>query len=803
MYEDLRDALRSLSRHPRLTLFAASILAIAFTATGLVVALVNDVLLRPLPFPSAERLVMVWDTHRQEPGFHEMTSMSNYLDYRSRSVAFAEMTAWLRPASMTLVEDGGAVELTASVVTTTFFSVLGTPPSMGRDFRPEDGNAGNSRVAILSHELWQRRFGSAPDILGRSLLLDDVSYRVIGVAPAGLENPIDRTELWVPLVLRPNAIDRGQNYLRVLARLREGTSLEKAQAEMDVLGAALGREFPATNAERTPRLVRLSDQILGSTRPVLVALLGAVIFLLLVSAANVSNLQLVRIVGREAELAVRLSLGASKRALFRLALIEQGLMAVFAAGLSLAAIPAIFPHLSTAVGPHLPRLLAASVDATTLLATVALGLVACLAFFLPTALYASRFPRNGVPRHGRATAPAGRLRRTLVVAQIGLSLALLVGSALLATTLFHIGRVPLGFRPANVLVLRLALGDRYREDERRIAYFRGLLPALEALPSVRSAGAATVIPMSSFGIDFDVPYYLPGEPEPERADAPKARFRSVTPGGLEALGTTLLEGRAFTWEDDSHAPRVVLVNRTLAERIWGAKRALGKELRFFWADWQSYEVVGVVSDSRAERLTRAAPPQLFVPYGQYPYVVMNVVLHSSGDPESLVEAARSAVLGVDPQQPVSGTSTMAELVAASTSRETLAGLLLGAVAATALLLSLLGIYAMVSFSMQSRTREIAIRAALGANPGALLKWALGEGARSALVGIGVGLVVTLASTERLSDLLFGVGPRDPFTLAAASSLLFAASMFSSYFAVRRVVAIDPAVAFRSSGGSGW
>jgi putative ABC transport system permease protein len=780
-----------------LSLFTIAILALTFTASGLVIGIVNGVLLRPFAFPDAERLVMIWDTHRKEPQVLEMTSLSNYLDYRSRNRVFDETAAWRRPASMTLIGDGSAEELTAAVVTTSFFSVLGTAPAIGRDFLPEDGEPGSPPVAIVSDGLWRRRFGSSPAILDRTLRLDEVSFRVIGVAPADLESPTGPAELFVPMIASPNPIDRGQNYLRVIARLKPETSLAEAQAEMEVLGAALGREYPASNGDWTPRLVTLQDQILGPVRPVLLALLGAVMFLLLTATANVSNLQLVKTAGREVEIAARLSLGASRRRLFRLVMLESAALAAGGAAAAVAALYAAFPVISSVAAPMLPRALGTSVDGFTLGVTVALGSLTALAFGLPTALFASRLPLDTVLRRGRSTAPSGRLRRSLAVAQIGLALSLLIGGGLVLRSVIHLGRVPLGFEAEGVLVMRLALGDRYEEESSRISYFEGLLQRLEALPSVRSAGAATVIPMSPFGIDFDVPYYVPGEPRPERADGPKARFRSATPGTFDSLGIALLEGRDFTWRDDVDAPRVVIVNRTLARRIWGSERALGKELRFFWSDWRSYEVVGVVDDARSYRLSRDPAPELFVPYSQYPYLVMNVVVETSVDPETIAASASAAVLSVDPNQPVNGTSTMKGLVAASTARETLAASLLGGVAAAALLLALLGIYGVLSFSIGRRKREIGIRAALGAEPRAILRWALREGVRSTLAGIATGLLVSYLATRWLTDLLFGVGARDPLLFAAASLFVFAASLLACYLAVKPALSIDPASALRA------
>jgi putative ABC transport system permease protein len=384
-----------------------------------------------------------------------------------------------------------------------------------------------------------------------------------------------------------------------------------------------------------------------------------------------------------------------------------------------------------------------------------------------------------------------------VVAQVALACVLLVSSGLLGRTLLHLSRVPLGFRAENVLVARVALGDPYAERSRRIDYFRELLDGLRAVPSVTSVGASTVMPMNPFGIDFDVPYHLPGSPEPERATAPKARFRSATPGYFRTLGTPLLFGRDFTWEDREDTPRVVIVNRALARRLGRGEGAVGTSLRFFWADWQTYEIVGVVEDTRSYRANHDPLPELFVPYSQIPYLVMNVAVASSGPAESLTGAVRSVFLDLDPDEPAVGTTTLSTLVSATMARENLAARLLSALSTAALLLALVSVYAVLSFTTRRRTREIGIRMALGASPGGILKWSLRQGAVLTFVGIAVGLLVSAAATGLLSELLFGVGTRDPFTFAAAPLLLFVLSMSASYLAVRPAVRIDPAAAFRS------
>jgi len=784
--------------------FAVATIALGLAATGLVFGVVNGVLLRPFPFRDPEHLLLTFDTHRDQPGALEMTSFSNFTDYAASNRVFDGMAAWQRPASMTLKSAEAAEEISASVVTASFFSVVGVEPFLGRAFLPEEGAPGNSSVVVLSHGLWQRRFGASPDVLRSTIVLDGAPFTIVGVAPPDFESPAGRSEIFVPMAFTPNAIDRGQTYLSVIARLKPAVTLLEAQSEMELIGRALEREYQATNDGVRPRLVRLSDHVLGPVRPVLLTLLGSVLFLLAVACANVSNLRLAKMVSRESEIAIRLSLGASKLRVFCSTLLEA--MCVWAGGTAAALVAIVygFPVLASLIGDRLPRFLEARADGATLGFTVVVAAATALLFGAPDALYAARTPLERALHPGRAgrgapsEEPAGRrLRRALVVAQISLTSVLLVGSSLLARSLLQLSRVPLGFQHENVLVVRVALGDPYTAQARRVDYFEELLERLRALPSVTSAGASTVIPMNPFGIDFDVPYHLPGGPEPERASAPKARFRAATPEYFRALRTSLLSGRDFTWEDGVDTPRVVIVNRTLARRLGREENALGMRLRFFWSDWQTYEIVGVVEDTRTYRTAEEPLPELFVPYSQNPYLVMNVAVASSARADSLAEAARSVVLGLDADQPAIGAETLSTLVSATMARENLAAALLGLLAAAAMLLALVGVYAVIAFTTRRRTREIGIRMALGAAPAGILQWALKQGAVLTLFGIAVGLLVSSAVSGFLSELLFSVGPRDPITFAAVPFLLFVLSMTASYLAVRPVVRIDPSAALRS------
>ncbi|HJS74086.1 MAG TPA: ABC transporter permease, partial [Vicinamibacteria bacterium] len=766
--------------------FGIATLALGLTAAGLAYGVLSSVLFRPFALRDPERLVLIWETHRDRPTVLEMTSFSNFVDYGSSSQVFESTAAWQRPSSMTLKNADGAEEIRASIVTAGFFGVLGVEPALGRTFGVEESQSGRSLTVVLSHGFWRKRFGASPEALGSTLVLDGAPHAVIGIAPRDFESPAGESDLFVPMDFTPNAIDRGQNYLTAMGRLKPGISLEQAQREMERLGAALAREFPASNEGVTPQVVRFSDHVLGPVRPVLLAVSGGVLFLLAVACANVSNLQLARIVSREREIAIRLSLGASRPRVFVSTLLESiGIWSGGAAG-ALLAILFAFPLLSALVGERLPRALEATAGSGTLVFTALMAAGTALAFGIPVALYACRAPLERALRSARAPLtedPAGRgLRHALVVAQIALACVLLIGGGLLMRSLLHLNRVSLGFEAANVVMVRVALGDGYAEVGRRIRYVEDLLERFRGLPSVISAGASTVSPMNPFGIDFDVPYHRPEEPEPERATAPKARFRSATPGYFQTLATPILFGRDITSDDRADTPRVVVVNRTLGRRLGAEENVesvVGTRLRFFWSDWQTYEIVGVVEDTRAYRAAEASQPELFVPYSQNPYLVMNVAVRSSARPEDFVETARSVVSSLDPDEPAIGVLPLGELVSRTTARENLAARLLGALSAGAILLSLAGVHAVLSFTTRRRVREIGIRMALGAAPRGILTWALRQGAGLTLCGIAAGVLGSAFATRFLADLLFDVSARDPLVFMLAPLLLFFLSMAAS------------------------
>jgi putative ABC transport system permease protein len=447
---------------------------------------------------------------------------------------------------------------------------------------------------------------------------------------------------------------------------------------------------------------------------------------------------------------------------------------------------------------NLPRLTEVSLDTTALLFTSAITLLTGFLFGLAPAYQFSTPDLNHSLKAGKQSAASGkrRLRDAFVIVQLAFALVLLTGAGLLVKSFWRLSQVPQGFEPNNLLVVRLALDDEYRADQRQVNYFRELTQRLKALPGVTAAGAATVTPLNSYGIDFDVPWYRAGEPEPQKANAAKARFRSATPDYLQTLGVPLLRGRWFGERDEQTAPRIVLVNQTLAERAWPGQDPIGQRLRFFWADWQSYEVVGVVGNTKSYGLAEDWRAELFVPHAQIPYTVMNVVVRTTSEPTQLAAATRRVLQELDASQPPHSIVTMDELFATALARERFALVLLQALAGLALLLAVIGLYGVLAYMTAQRTHEIGIRTALGATPSDVLKLILGQGLKLTLGGVGVGLVCASVLTRALQSLLFGVSATDPLTFAAVAVLLVMAALLACWLPAWRAAHVDPLLALR-------
>lgn len=798
---DIRHAIRGMRQHPGFTLVAVITLALGIGANIAIFSVVNAVLLRPLPFHEPERLVRIWETNLARDGELEMTSLSNLLDWQRENRSLSGTAAWQRLTSLTLTSQMPALELRSSAVSANYFSVLGVQAALGRTFAVEEGTAGHTRVVVISDDLWRRQFGSNPQVSGTTLQLEKIDFQIIGVMPRGFKSPAGEADLWMPMDFQPNDIDRGQTYLEVIGRLKPDFTLDQAQAEMDGVAKSLAAQFPNSNRGRGIRLVSLSEQTVGSVRQALLIVLGAVGLVLLIACANVANLFLVKAARRQHEITIRAALGASNRRLVQQMLCEAfivalcgGLFGLFAAAGALQLIKSLAPD-------QLPRLDEVGIDNATLIFTIGVSLLTGVLAGLTPALYVCRPNLNDALKDNRRHMASGgwrrnRLQSAFVVAQVAVALTLLSGAGLLIRSFVQLVKVNPGFETDRLLVVRVALGDDYREDNRQVTYFQELTKRLKSLPGVNDAAAATVLPMNRFGIDFDVPYHRTDQAEPTNAAAPKAKFRSATPDYFRTMGITLIQGRGFLEQDRNDSPKVVVVNQVLAEKVWPGESPVGKQLRFVWADWQTYEVVGVVGNTKSYGLVENWEPELFVPHAQIPYTVMNVVIRTSGDPAAITAAARRTILDQDPYQPPHSIVAMSELISDSIAQERFAMTWLVALAAIALALVSVGIYSVISHVTTQRTREVGIRLALGAQTSDVMSLVMRNGVTLALIGVAIGLAGSLAMTKLIESLLFGVTASDVTTLASVSALMIVVSMLASYIPARRATKVDPLVAIK-------
>jgi putative ABC transport system permease protein len=801
LINDIRHGIRGMLMHPGFTLVAVITLALGIGANTAIFSVVNAVLLRPLPYYEPERLIRIWETNLARGGELEMTSLSNLLDWQRQSRALLDAAAWQRLTSLTLTSQTPALELRSSVVSANYFSLLGVPAALGRTFAVEESTAGHLGAVVISDELWRRQFGSSPQVSGAKIQLENRDFQIIGVMPHGFKSPAGEADLWIPMNFQPNEIDRGQTYLQVIGRLKPDFTLDQAQAEMDDVAKDLAAQFPDSNRGRGIKLVSLAEQTVGGVRRALLIVLGAVGLVLLIACANVANLFLVKAAQRQHEIAIRAALGASNRRLLQQLLCEASIVALCGGLLGLFAAAAALELIKSLAPDQLPRLDQIGIDRPTLIFTIGASLLTGLLTGLAPALYVCRPNLNEALRDSSSyTATGGwrrnRLQSAFVVAQVAVALVLLSGAGLLIRSFVRLIKVNPGFQTDGLLVARIALGDDYQKGNRQVTYFQELTNRLKRLPSVKDAAASTVLPMNPFGIDFDVPYHRADQAEPPRAAAPKAKFRAVTPDYFRAMGIPLNQGRSFLEQDRHDSPNVVVVNQLLAERAWPGENPIGKRLRFVWADWQTYEVVGVVGNTKSYGLVENWQPELFVPQAQIPYTVMNVVIRTTGDHKAITSAVRRTILDLDPYQPPHSIVAMGDLISDSIARERFAMTWLGVLAAVALTLASVGIYSVISHVTTQRTREVGIRLALGAQTSDVMRLVMRNGMTLSLIGVAIGLAGSLTLTRSIESLLFGVIAGDVTTLASVSALLLVVSLLASYIPARRATKVDPLVALR-------
>ena len=812
---DLKYGLRVLSKSPGFTAVAVLTLALGIGANTAVFTIVNSVLLRPLPYPNSDRLVVVWKEAFGE-NFHLGATPDDFLVWQKLNRVFEGMGAFT-PGTLNLTGTGEPERLQAVRVTPGFFETLGIKPSMGREFLPQRPDAGEQHVAILSYALWQRHFGSDSDVLGKTVSLDGEPYVILGVMPRGFKSPQFEADLWVPLVVRPDPTGTNPERLNlpVVARLKPGVTLAQAQANLNVLAQQLHDYFRETGLVKNPYMEPLYTEVVGDSREVLLPLVGIVTLVLLIGCATVANLLLARASTRQREMALRTALGAGRGRLIGQLLTESVLLAIMGAALGL-----VLAHwglkLLVAANPHnIPRLGEISIDARVLCFTLALSVLTGILFGLAPALKSSKADLNESLKEGGATGSFRHqyLRNVLVGSEAALALVLLIGAGLLINSLTRLLNVDPGFDTKNVLTMQVSLPQsKYPQGRQATEFFSRLAERIKVLAGVQGAGVIPLLPLGrgvfhqGFNLHGGAPW------SPDHTEGWNTReFYPVTPGYCQAMGIRLLAGRYFTDRDnESAAPGVVLINKTLATDFFPKQNPAGKSIWFsFGEKVVEFTVVGVVNDTKRSglgdnRLWLAQPPMggIYIPINKAPeeyfagWSTMNLVVRAKSDPLAFVSAVRAAVRDMDNTVPISSILTMQSVVRDSVSSRSVATLQLLILASVALVLALGGIYGVVAYSASQRTHEVGIRMALGARRFDVLKLIMSQSMIAVLVGIAIGAGMALAFARLLSSQLYGISATDPVTFVVGSSLFLLIGGVASYIPARRATRVDPMVALR-------
>jgi putative ABC transport system permease protein len=808
--QDVRAALRALSRAPGFTVAAVLTLALGIGATATIFTVVNAVLLVPLPYAQPERRVALWN---RWTGFEKTwLSGAEVRDYRRLSRTLTDVAAWSSDQA-NLTGGGEPVRVGFAQLTPNTFRVLGAAPLAGRTFADGEDREGLDRVVVISHRLWQAYFGGAPDVVGRTLQLDGVQLTVIGIMPPRFQLPTDFGEdaaepsaLWTPLALDPEE-DRGSHGYYGAAVLAPGATAAQASAELRALGAAWTAQglYPPGDDFQS-FVVPLEDEVRGAIRPVLFLLTAAVGCLLLIACANVANLLLVRAEGRQRELAVRVAIGAGPWRVIRQLFTESLVLAVFGsvAGLLLALAAT---RLIEAIEPaSLPRLGAVTVDAKVLAFTAVVGIVTTIVFGLVPVIRAVRVQLVDTLRDGSLASTAGlrpqRTRAVLVITETALAVVLVTGAALMIRSVGALQEVDLGFEPEGVLTMRIALpAATYPEPEQVVAFYERLLGRVRGLPGVSRAGLMRSLPLGATIGDWGLA--IEGYTPPYRGANPKGDWQVVSAGALEALGERLVRGRLLTNADDAGAPQVALVNETMARTYWPGQDPIGRRIRQGGPTRPLITVVGVVGDVRHNGLEVAIKEKFYRPHAQFPAVTgfavrnMNLVVKTAGDPLALAAPIRAGVATLDPTLPVANIRTMADVVASAMSQPRLAGSVLLLFAVLALLLAAIGLYGVLAYVVSERQHEIGIRMAIGADARNVRRSVIRQGLTLAGAGVLAGAAVSVALGQFIRSLLHGVSPYDPATFGGVPALLLAVAFLASWVPARRATRINPIRALKS------
>jgi putative ABC transport system permease protein len=799
--QDARFGLRMLRRSPGFAIVAAITLALGLGANTAMFSVIDAVLLRPLPFANPDRLVYILDQNPSKGFFRFTASPPNFIDWRAQAQSFTGMAA-TAGGTFTLSGSGDAQRLNALFVTPDLFAVLGVNTVVGRTFTSEEGTYGHDKVAILSFRLWQQRFGGDRSVLGRTIKLDGENYVVVGVAPA--EFRLYNNDVVVPLAFRSDVgTQRGAHFLLVYARLKPGISLQHANDEMRTIAARLAAAYPDKDSGWTAYAVQMHELVVGRVRPAMLILFGAVGFLALIACANVANLLLSRAVARQREISVRTALGATRSRIMRQLLTESFALCVSGALLGMA-IAAGGIHLLRLVGPiGVPRLSTVQLNTAVLVFTAGLTLLTTMLFGILPALHASRVDVNaGLKSAGRGTVASresARPRKLLVLAELALSIMLLIGAGLLIRSFVRLTFTNPGVDASDVLTFNLSLPTKkYATPERIRDFYDALLTNLRALPGVKDAGAVSILPLS--GDQNSSSFTIRGAPVAPQ-DQPSAELRVASRDYFRTIGIPLLHGRQFETGDRMGSPPVVLVSESMARKFWPNGDAIGHFITMGVRPGISHsdvggEIVGIVGDVHDFGLDIEPTPTVYVLMDIPGSSEINIVVRTTGDPTALVGAARATVAALDADIPVADPAPMETVLATSLAQRRFYMLLLSIFAAVALSLAGIGLYGVISYSVGQRTQEIGVRMALGATRGQVLGMILSESLRLAGTGIGVGIIGALALNRLLKGMLVGVSTTDPAVFVVAALGIGVIAIAACFVPARRATAVDPVVALR-------
>ena len=804
LLQDLRYALRGLLKSPGFTAVAVIAIALGIGANTAIFSVINAVLLRSLPFPEPDKLIAVWQTDVKRNINHLPASFTKFTDLAEQNQVFASIGAYTW-GTFNLSGGQEPEQVYGVKVSQGLFPALGVRPALGRWFLPEEDRRGGSDVVVISNGLWHRRYGSDPNLIGKTIGLDGRSATVVGIMPANFQFPDGTTEVWVPRVFENNIltqlqIKNGASYLVLIARLKPDASLEQARVEIDTINDRYRQQNPGyVDALSQLNAVPLLEDTVSNIRPTLMVLMGAVGFVLLIACANVANLLLARAATRHKEVSLRMALGASRARLIRQFLTESLVLAAAGGGLGLLIAGLGVRLLTSANLDNIPRAGQVRIDGWTLGFTLALSLSTGIIFGIVPALRASRASlMDSLKEAGRGASESprrNRMRSLLVVGEVAIALVLMVGAGLLLRSFIRLAGVDPGFNPHGLLTMRFSLSTaRYPQPKQQERFFEDVVRRVQILPGVLSAAVSSFLPLGGGNIFYF--FHPEGQPDLGAGKNPISLLGAIHPDYFRTMGIPLQRGRAFNEQDNDDATRVAIIDQSMARRYWPTEDPIGKHI-IYSRENITLEIVGVVGDVKYSSLDSGANNEMYVPYTQRPWPNMTLEVRTASDPLAFAATVRAQALDVDKEQPVASARTMDRVVADSISQARLTMLLLAIFAAVAVALAVVGIYGVMSYSVAQRTHEIGIRMALGAERGDVLQLVVRQGMILALIGLAVGLAGVFGLTRFLTSLLFEIRPTDTATLVIVSLGLLGVALLACFVPARRATKVNPVVALRN------